>query len=591
MLIYTIGVLAIAAITYWLEQHRYLIDIDARLLAAATNIPAILPADFHDKARTESAISDEQDQHNLELMSQHARSGDLTYLYTYVMDDMGDIFFTSCNYTEKDIEKNQVVTYWTSYPEGVPEYFDAMSSNKPIYVTAGDRWGLFRTILVPMKSPNGMPYVAAADMDITVIQQSLLYRVLWVVLICLSMLLLAIPITIAYHRTQSEMNAELHELNKKLQLDIDRAMALENSLLEATKKATTANDVKSQFLANMSHELRTPINGMIGMNDLLLATPLSQEQREYVCLTMQSAEILLDTVNQILDLASIETSGMRLKPEVVETNTFFNSIIQIFSSQIAEKRLELVMHLDTSLPAKFQVDPVRLRQVIINLIANALKFTETGGVTLSLCWKDGYISGQVTDSGCGIPEDAQARIFEVFQQVDNSSTRNYSGTGLGLPLSQQICRAMEGDLVLSFSDDSGSQFSFFVTAQPESDECLTQSHLPAEIKTAILTESTLLGAWLESEFSIYESGCKRSENSYELMSELESYNLILVDAKLGISRLNQVYEALDCDRQRILWLAWSGQKLPESLEGKIDVIHKPLSLHRILKEAVPRFDV
>ena len=337
MLIYTIGVLAIAAITYWLEQHRYLIDIDARLLAAATNIPAILPADFHDKARTESAISDEQDQHNLELMSQHARSGDLTYLYTYVMDDMGDIFFTSCNYTEKDIEKNQVVTYWTSYPEGVPEYFDAMSSNKPIYVTAGDRWGLFRTILVPMKSPNGMPYVAAADMDITVIQQSLLYRVLWVVLICLSMLLLAIPITIAYHRTQSEMNAELHELNKKLQLDIDRAMALENSLLEATKKATTANDVKSQFLANMSHELRTPINGMIGMNDLLLATPLSQEQREYVCLTMQSAEILLDTVNQILDLASIETSGMRLKPEVVETNTFFNSIIQIFSSQIAEK--------------------------------------------------------------------------------------------------------------------------------------------------------------------------------------------------------------------------------------------------------------
>jgi len=581
MLIYTLGVVAIATITYWLEQQRYLIDIDARLLAAANNIPSILPDGFHDKARSKHAISEMQDKHHLELMSQHARSGDLTYLYTYVMDEEGKIFFTSCNYTQKDIEKNQVVTYWTSYPEGAPAYFSAMTAAKPVYVTAGDRWGLFRTILVPMKSPGGLSYVAAADMDITVIQQSLLSRVFWVLLICLSMLLLAIPIVIAYRRTYTEMNGELLELNQQLKVDIGRALDLENSLLEATTKANTASEIKSQFLANMSHELRTPINGVIGMNDLLLATKLSEEQREYAQLSMQSADILLDTVNQILDLASIEACGMRLKPKIVETSTFFNDIIQIFSSHLADKQLDLVIHLDDSLPEAFQVDAVRLRQVLINLIANAIKFTDYGGIQLSISWKDELLSGYVVDSGCGIPSNAQARIFEIFQQVDNTSTRNYRGTGLGLPISRQICQAMKGDLVLKHSDEKGSEFSFYVVALAQSDKALEKEIIPTEVKAIALTESIILGQWLESEFHSGQSDCHFAHSISQTISELKAYNLILVDSTLGLNVLLQLSEVMHSAHQRLVWLAWSGQQLPEILRDKVDIVHKPLSRQRL----------
>mgnify|MGYP003857507655 FL=1 len=582
MLLYTFGVVAITATTYWLEQQRYLLDIDARLLAAANNIPSILPVDFHDKARSKHAISETQDKHHLELMSQHARTGDLTYLYTYVMDEEGLIYFTSCNYTQEDIEKDQVVTYWTTYPEGAPQYFSAMTATKPVYVTAGDRWGLFRTILVPMKSPGGLSYVAAADMDITVIQESLLNRMFWVVLICLSMLLLAIPLAIAYRRTYVEMNGELHELNQQLQIDIERAAELEKNLLEATKQANTASEIKSQFLANMSHELRTPINGVIGMNDLLLATKLSEEQREYARLSNQSADILLDTVNQILDLASIEACGMRLKPEVVETSTFFNDIIQIFSPHIADKQLDLTIHLDSSLPATFQVDAVRLRQVLINLIANAIKFTEHGGIQLSLSWKDEILSGHVADSGCGIPSNAQARIFETFQQVDNSATRNYRGTGLGLPLSQQICRAMNGDLVLNFSDEKGSEFSFYVTALIQAQSPLAQEIIPSDIKSIAFTESKILGHWLESEFHSSQSVCHFAHSASQTMDDLKGYNLILVDSMLGLNVLMQLSEVIQPVNQRLIWLAWSGQQLPETLRDKVSVVHKPLSRQRLI---------
>jgi hypothetical protein len=160
ILVYIVGVFLIASISYIEERDRFLTDIDQRLLAAASNIPAILPENFHDVARYDNAISDEQDRHNLELMSLHAGSGDLTYLYSYVMVD-GKIYFTSCNYTKDDVKNNKVVTYWTDYPEGAPEYFEAMTAKEPIYVTAGDSWGLFRTILMPMVSPEGLPYVAA----------------------------------------------------------------------------------------------------------------------------------------------------------------------------------------------------------------------------------------------------------------------------------------------------------------------------------------------------------------------------------------------------------------------------------------------
>ena len=587
MIIYTLGVVVIATASYWLERQRYMVDIDARLLAAASNIPSILPADFHDIARTPDAVSEKLDKEHLELMSQHTRTGDLTYLYSYVMYE-GMIYFTSCNYTQDDVDKDQVVTYWTSYPEGAQEYFDAMTASEPVYVTAGDRWGLFRTILIPMKSPGGQPYVAAADMDITVIQESLLSRVYAVVGISFLMLLLAIPLVIAYRRTYSEMNGELLELNRQLQADIDQALLLEAELKEATQKANTANATKSQFLANMSHELRTPINGVLGMNDLLLDTKLSDEQREYTQLGHQSAKVLLDTINQILDLASIEAGGLTLQDERVEALGFFSDIAQLFATQVAEKRLELIMNLDRSIPAEIQMDGVRFRQVVINLISNAVKFTDQGGVSVSVRWQNGTLYGQVTDSGIGIPVDAQLRIFETFQQVDNSSTRRHSGTGLGLPISRQICRLMQGDLLLEYSNKQGSVFDFSVAAPACSDSLIEQKTIPDSVVAMVLTESDVLGTWLKSELQSCEALCHLVRSADEAIDGLDNANLLLVDASLGSKVLSQLSEVIDHTRQHLVWLAWSGQHLPESLYGKITVLYKPLTRNKLADLCLPK---
>ena len=580
MLIYFLGVVGIATASYWLERQRYMEEIDARLFAAASNVPSILPADFHDIARTPDAISREQDQYNLELMSQHARSGNLTYIYSYVMHE-GMIYFTSCNYTQEDVEKKQVVTYWTSYPEGSIEYFDAMTATEPVYVTAGDRWGLFRTILIPLKSPGGQPYVAAADMDITVIQQSLMRKVLSIIGICLLLFLLAIPLLFAYRKTYAEMNRKLLGLNNQLQNDINQAMKLEAELKEATQKANTANKIKSQFLANMSHELRTPINGVLGMNQLLLDTHLSPEQREYAKLGSKSAKVLLDTINQILDLAAIEDSGLVTQPEPVESVRFFNDIIEMFSSQIAEKRLDLTLQLDPEIPSEISTDPVRLRQVLTNLITNAVKFTQKGGVQVSIRWREGLLHGTVIDSGIGIPEEAQKRVFETFQQVDNSSTRSYGGTGLGLPISQQICRAMGGELLLKTSDKSGSIFIFRVSAPACSSKDIEPATLPTESKVLVFTESFPLWAWLEHEFRPRALKCQHVSTINEATVAIKDASLILIDASIDISDLSKIDSLVDNNSQQLVWLAWAGQQLSAEFTSNIRVLNKPLTRTRL----------
>lgn len=561
------------------ERERFLTDIDARLLAAASNIPKILPENFHDIARTEDAISKEQDQHNLELMTRHAHSGSLTYLYSYVMVD-GMIYFTTCNYTEEDVEKDQVVTYWTDYPEGAKEYFDAMTADEPIYVTAGDRWGLFRTILMPMTSPEGLPYVAAADMDITVIESSLTNAVLAVIEMSVLLLLIAIPLILAYRRTYSEMNTELIALNKHLQADINQALILEGELKKATREANEANEVKSQFLSNMSHELRTPINGISGMNHLLMDTELTPEQLEYVEMCNKSAEVLLDIVNQILDVAAIEASGLSLQPERVQTEEFFGDITALFSGQIAEKSLNLTLIYSRSVPEAIQLDPVQFRKVMINLISNAVKFTQKGGVWISIDWQNGYLIGEVKDSGSGIAEGAKDRIFEVFQQADNSHTREHNGTGLGLPISRQICHMMGGELVLEYSDDSGSCFKFKVKTRASDNTMIAHVKGSKEKKIYVYSESNLIQGWLLSELDEYSL---EFISSFEkLKSSCQEASLIIIDAVVSDDDLRSIALKMKPD-QKFAWLTWVGHQLPSDLQNSVSLLRKPVMRSALIK--------
>jgi two-component system sensor histidine kinase BarA len=572
--IYILGVIVIAAVSYMQERQRFLADIDTRLLAAASNLANILPVDFHDIARSPNAISDEQDQFNLELMTRHTQSGDLTYLYSYVMID-GKIHFTACNYTAEDIKENRVVTYWTDYPEGAQEYFDAMTANEPIYVTAGDRWGLFRTILLPMKSPSGLPYVAAADMDITIIENSLWRAVLSVLGMSFVLFIIAVPLILTYLRTYSEMNSELKILNKQLRADIDQALILETDLKQATHEANRAADIKSQFLSNMSHELRTPINGISGMNQLLLETDLTAEQEEYIQLCNNSANVLLDTINQILDVAAIESGGIKLDCKAINSQVFFDDILGMFSAQLRDNNLDLTLSLSDSMPTELSIDPVHLRKVVINLISNAIKFTHAGGIKVLISWRDGRLHGLVQDTGSGIPQEAQQRIFETFQQVDNSYTREYGGTGLGLPISRQICHMMGGELVLHHSNEQGSTFKFHIQADACADEIVPLFEPSANLKMCVFTDSKILRTWFFSEFG--QPSFSTVASIQDDMPDIGSYTHILVDSSVSEQDLALLARALNHEQQVIIYFSWVGYSLPERLKNSIHLVRKPFT--------------
>ncbi len=247
--------------------------------------------------------------------------------------------------------------------------------------------------------------------------------------------------------------------------DITELKQTENHLREAKIAAEQAMHVRSQFLANMSHEIRTPMNGVLGMADVLAGTPLSADQREYLDTIRNSGQSLLKIVNDILDFSKIEAGKVDLEQIDFDLRSRIDSVMQLFAASAREKRLEMESAYADDVPLRVIGDPVRISQILSNLVANAIKFTEAGRVSLYVsvharAGDDLMLRFDVRDTGIGISADAVERIFDPFSQEDASTTRRFGGTGLGLTISRQLAGLMGGELSVASTQGSGSVFSF-----------------------------------------------------------------------------------------------------------------------------------
>lgn len=383
-----------------------------------------------------------------------------------------------------------------------------------------------------------------------------------------------------------------------LSRDITEQVERENELISAHKEAEAANKAKSAFLAMMSHEIRTPMNGVIGAASLLVGTNLSAIQEEFVHTILVSGDNLLTIINDILDYSKIEAGKIELEAVSFSPRECIEDVFDLFAHTAAKKNLELLCDIQPDVPETLKGDPTRLRQIIVNLLGNAIKFTKTGEIGVHVSVGAATDAGDscplhfsVSDTGIGISDEAQKRLFQSFTQADSSSTRKYGGTGLGLAISRRLTELMGGRIWITSKEGKGSTFHFTI-ALPKAPPLQKRAPLLHAVelrgkRALIVDDNATNRRILQAQMDQWGVTTTLFENPDDVLPHLkdaEPYDIALLDYQMpsmnGATLAKKMYNAPNSPKIPVIILSSSYETIPPHPAISARVA-KPVKFHKL----------